>query len=100
MAGGFGHESLRDGVSGVGGVGDDLTHTLTCPGGVQVLDGRQVTTGDLRRPDDALLFALAAGRRRSKPDGDRRGEDGLLWSRFPPILGYMAWFLDGHIGEG
>lgn len=32
-------ESLKDGVSGVGRVGDDLSYTFLCPVDVQVLDG-------------------------------------------------------------
>ena len=60
---------MKDGVSGVGRVSDDLNCTLLCPGGMQVLDGGQVTANDLlHRPDDALHFAVAVGRRRSKPD--------------------------------
>lgn len=31
--------TVKDGVSGVGRVGDDLTCTRPCPEGVQVLDG-------------------------------------------------------------
>lgn len=42
---------------------------LPCPGALQVLDGGQVTAYELlRRPNDALQFALAAGR--PKPDED------------------------------
>ena len=36
-----------------------------------------MTPDDFRKPDDALQVALAAGRHKSKPEGDRRGEDGL-----------------------
>lgn len=42
------------------------------------LDVGQVAADDLlRRPDNALKFALAVGRQTPKPDGGRRGEDGL-----------------------
>ena len=69
---------MKHGVSGLGWVDNDLTCTVSGPGGVQVLDVGQVTTDDhLRRPDNALQFALAVGRQTPKPDSDRRGEDGL-----------------------
>ena len=64
-------------MSGVRGVGRNLSCTPPDPGGIQVLERRQIAVNHLLCvPDDALQSALVLGGGSSVPDGDG-GEDGL-----------------------
>ena len=59
-----------------------ISHNFSCtpqgPGGVQVLDRRQIAANHLLcRPNDTLQSALVLGGGSSVPDGDEGGEDGL-----------------------
>lgn len=65
-------------VSGVGGVGHNLTCTLQGPGGVQVLERWKIAANHLLcRANDTLQSAPVFGSGSSVPDGDGGGEDGL-----------------------
>ena len=65
-------------MSGVGGVSHNLSSTLQSPGGVKVLERRQIAANHLLcRPNDTLQSALVLGSGSSVPDGDRGCEDGL-----------------------
>ena len=87
MAGGFGldrpqpltgGEYFKEYMSGVGGVQHDLPCTPQCPGGMQVLEGRQVAADHLFSiADDTLQSAPVFDGSSSVPDGDGGGEDGL-----------------------
>ena len=62
----------------VGEVHHDLPCTPQCPGGMQVLEGRQVAADHLFSiSDDTLQSAPVFDGSSSVPDGDGGGEDGL-----------------------
>ena len=65
-------------MSGVGGISHNLSCVPQGPGGVQVLERRQIAANHLLcRPNDTLQSALVLGGGSSVPDGDGGGEDGL-----------------------
>ena len=71
-------ECLKEFVSGVGGISHNLSCTPQGPGGVQVLERRQIAANHLLcRPNDTLQSALVLGGGSSVLDGDGGGEDGL-----------------------
>lgn len=71
-------ETFKEFVSRVGGVGHNLSRSPQSPGGMQVLEGRQIAADHLLcRANDRLQSALVVGSGGSVPDGDGGGEDGL-----------------------
>lgn len=63
-------------MSEVGGVSRDPACLPQCPGGVKVLQGRQVASNHLfSSADNMLLSALVFGSCSSVADGDGGGED-------------------------
>ena len=64
-------------VSGMGGVGHNLSCPPQGPGGVQLLEGGKVAADRLLcSTDDPLQPGLVPGGGSSEPDGDGGGEDG------------------------